>query len=109
MCYLKFTQASNDRYWSYPKLRKTMQGQSVLRRFDYINPEQVFEHLINPLDTLKHLAKSLGQEGLIKISLPNSRIALKKLKQSGSYVALSDKHIMLVQPLEHINCFKYTS
>jgi SAM-dependent methyltransferase len=79
------------------------------RRFDYINTEQVFEHLIHPLDTLKHLAQALNAGGLIKISVPDSRYALRRLEKSGAFGSLAAKHKIPVQPLEHVNCFEFAS
>lgn len=40
--------------------------------FDFIFMEQVFEHLLSPLDTLTKLAKILKQEGVIYIGVPNA-------------------------------------
>ncbi len=39
--------------------------------FDFINTEQVFEHITSPLEILKYLSHSLKQHGLIKISVPD--------------------------------------
>lgn len=38
--------------------------------FDYIHLEQVFEHLLDPLTTLRHLASRLAPEGVIYIGVP---------------------------------------
>ncbi|MEP1001673.1 class I SAM-dependent methyltransferase [Leptolyngbya sp. SLC-A1] len=75
-------------------------------KFDFINTDQVFEHLADPQDTLKYLRKSLKPDSLIKISVPNSfgiRYRLKHMDWSapkGSFKSLNP-----VAPLEHINCF----
>jgi hypothetical protein len=77
------------------------------RRFHYINTEQVFEHLLDPLHTLRHLAGSLAPRGVIKISVPDSRTALRALSRNPSFGALSAAYRVPVQPLEHVNCFEF--
>lgn len=78
--------------------------------FDFINTEQVFEHIAAPLDTLNHLKKSLKQNGLIKISVPDGSVIKRRLKvmdwnaPKGSRNSLNP-----VAPLEHINCFNRNS
>jgi 2-polyprenyl-3-methyl-5-hydroxy-6-metoxy-1,4-benzoquinol methylase len=79
-------------------------------KFDFINTEQVFEHIQNPLDTLMYLSDSLKPGGLIKISVPSGKNIKKKLK-IGDWMAPkgSKKSLNPVSPLEHINCFTRTS
>lgn len=78
--------------------------------FDFINTEQVFEHLPHPLETLKHLKRALKKDGIIKISVPNgadikSRLTLMDWgAEKNSMNSLNP-----VAPLEHINCFKHRS
>lgn len=75
-------------------------------QFDFINTEQVFEHLPYPLETLEYLKNLLNAEGIIKISVPNTHGMKRKLKKmdwkapKGSYNSINPIH-----PLEHINCF----
>lgn len=76
------------------------------RRFDYINTEQVFEHLIDPRLVIEHLSKALKPGGLLKISVPDGRGARKTLLDFG---AASAKQIMPIAPLEHVNCFDHRS
>jgi 2-polyprenyl-3-methyl-5-hydroxy-6-metoxy-1,4-benzoquinol methylase len=78
------------------------------RKFDFINTEQVFEHLIDPLPTLRHLANAIDGGGLIRISVPDSRAALRALAKR-NFAALSSKQVMPIAPLEHVNCFEYRS
>jgi len=86
----------------------TLDWQQIARhRFHFINTEQVFEHLLEPLATLRHLAGSLEPDGVIKISVPNSAGALRAVSRQGSFMALSAEHRMAVQPLEHVNCFEF--
>jgi SAM-dependent methyltransferase len=77
--------------------------------FHFINTEQVFEHLIEPLETLQHLARSLAPGGLLKVSVPDARIALQHLEKARSFSPLSAKDRVPVQPLEHVNCYEYAT
>ena len=74
--------------------------------FDFINTDQVFEHIPNPLDTLKHLSKGLSEKGILRICVPNgddnNRI-LNKMNWSAPKGSVDSLNI--VAPLEHINCF----
>lgn len=75
-------------------------------RFDFINTEQVFEHLREPFETLSYLKDSLTPHGLIKISVPDGTKIKEKLRNAdwtapkGSKTSLNP-----VSPLEHVNCF----
>lgn len=76
-------------------------------RFDFINTEQVFEHLNDPLDTLKRLVQSLNQGGVIRINVPNGFGIEQKLQSKESWTAAKGaKHALsAVRPLRHVNCF----
>ncbi len=75
--------------------------------FDFINTEQVFEHLPNPLAILRILVKGLKPGGLIKISVPNGYDIERRLKANDWKAAkISANSLNPVAPLEHINCFK---
>jgi len=78
--------------------------------FDLINTEQVFEHIPEPLETLRYLKESLEPHGLIKISVPDGRDIKRRLK-IGDWMAPkgSKNSLNPVSPLEHINCFKRAS
>lgn len=75
-------------------------------RFDFINAEQVFEHIPEPLSTLRHLKLSLKSDGLLKIGVPTANDIERRLKildwkcPRGSRNSLNP-----VAPLEHINLF----
>lgn len=77
-----------------------------IQKFDFINTDDVFEHLVDPVPVLDHLAKGLKKGGIIKISVPNGIVNLKAIKamdwsaQRGTELNLNG-----VSPLEHINCF----
>ncbi len=78
--------------------------------FDFINTEQVFEHIPNPLDTLIHLKDALKPEGMLKISVPTANDITRRLKlmdwtaRKGTRNSLNP-----VAPLEHINYFRRSS
>lgn len=80
------------------------------RRFDFINTEQVFEHLTRPSETLRHLAQSLKDGGIIRISVPSAGGVERRLKRM-DWSAECDSRDSLapVTPLEHINCFRPSS
>lgn len=72
--------------------------------FDYINTDQVFEHLSDPLYAITKLSKALKINGIIKIFVPNTnRDYLAKLTRN--WVPRKDSF----HPLEHINCFNRKS
>ncbi len=76
--------------------------------FDFINADQVFEHLPDPLGTLRVLAAKLRPGGYLKISTPADRKIEAKLAhfRAGDYaldVFLREFHAL--SPLSHINLF----
>lgn len=79
-------------------------------RFDFINTEQVFEHVPQPLDLLERLASALAPGGVVKISVPSGeRIdGLIESLRAGTYEG-DRETIIPVQPLEHLNCFRRAS
>jgi len=78
--------------------------------FDYINTEQVFEHISNPLQTLKKLRKSLTPEGIIKISVPNGKNLKEYINKENWGISKGKKgSLNPVSPLEHITSFTYKS
>ena len=77
------------------------------RRFDFINTEQVFEHIPRPLETLSYLAGSLSEGGLLRISIPSAKGIERRLKRMDWTAPRKSKDSLLpVAPLEHINCFR---
>lgn len=77
-------------------------------QFDFINAEQVFEHLSDPLDTLSYLKKAIRPGGLIRIAVPDGWNIKRKLKNA-NWTADKNASSSLneVAPLEHINCFNH--
>ena len=76
------------------------------RNFHFINTEQVFEHLVEPAVTLRHLATALADGGLLRISVPNCRSALRALEKKPSFERLSLDDVRALHPLEHLNGFE---
>lgn len=74
--------------------------------YDFINTEQVFEHLPNPQTVLSRLKKCLKPNGLLKISVPNGANIKQKLKKSDWKAKKeSSNSLNPIAPLEHVNCF----
>ena len=80
-----------------------------VKKFHLINTEQVFEHLIQPRETLQRLVGALADDGILKISVPNAKAVVRKMARGVSFGALSRAEIMPIAPLEHVNAFDYNS
>ena len=79
-------------------------------QFDFINTEQVFEHLPDPLGTLMHLAKAVGPGGVLKISVPTANDIARRLRIMDWRAPRGTRNSLnAVAPLEHINCFRRKS
>jgi len=79
-------------------------------RFDFINTEQVFEHLVDPLEVLMSLRASLKPSGLVKISVPSAAGIDRELRRPDWAAPKGSKHSLnAVAPLEHLNCFPRTA
>jgi len=74
--------------------------------FEFVNAEQVFEHLVQPRETLVRLARALAPGGWLKINVPSDRNIRARLRNpdwdapKGAASSLN-----AVAPLEHLNCF----
>ena len=80
------------------------------QKFDFINAAQVFEHVTEPLDTLKALVASLNPGGIVRIGVPRGWDIKRRLKIWDW--KLPDTHpdsLNPVAPLQHINCFSFRS
>jgi SAM-dependent methyltransferase len=75
------------------------------RSFDFINSEQVFEHLTDPLGALKHLVSALAPGGMLKISVPDGRDVKKRLALGDWSAMDGPRSLLVVTPLQHINGF----
>ena len=78
--------------------------------FDFINTEQVVEHLPHPRQTVTALKDVLASGGILKISVPDGS-AIKSVLQTWSWVGAINNKTKLspVHPLEHLNCFTPSS
>ena len=74
--------------------------------FDFVNTEQVFEHLPNPGEILELLVKALRPGGLLKISVPRSRaLAAGRFDLDFDAPKYAANAITPVQPLEHLQYY----
>ncbi len=78
-------------------------------KFDYINTEQVFEHIEDPYQTLMILKMALKPGGIIKLSVPHGQELKKKLNQMKVSGRFDMENIREVAPFQHINCFNHDS
>ena len=72
--------------------------------FDFINCDQVFEHLCNPIDNLTEINESLKNGGVVKISIPYSPfswLSIRRLDRFGKGTGVAPPDILA--PLEHLN------
>jgi 2-polyprenyl-3-methyl-5-hydroxy-6-metoxy-1,4-benzoquinol methylase len=74
--------------------------------FDFINLEQLLEHVPEPLPLLQRLGASLAPGGIVKISVPSAErsMSIVRLLRTGAYRG-DYQTIMPIQPLEHVNSF----
>ncbi|HEY7841669.1 MAG TPA: class I SAM-dependent methyltransferase [Gammaproteobacteria bacterium] len=70
--------------------------------FDFINAEQVFEHITDPLATARELSRVLRPRGVVRIAVPDAEAAIRGLADPG-WKARKDA----LHPLEHINGFTH--
>jgi SAM-dependent methyltransferase len=75
-------------------------------RFDFINTDQLFEHVVDPGGLAKMLADVLAPGGILKIAVPRGDGTPSRLK-TGDWLTQvrSAKSLNPVLPLEHVNCF----
>jgi SAM-dependent methyltransferase len=81
-------------------------------RFDFINVDQVVEHLSEPLKIARQLSQSLNPGGFLKMSTPDNR-ALPRLlahaQRNGDNGVLNPRTLDPLRPLEHVNLFNHRS
>ena len=76
--------------------------------FDYVNMEQVLEHLAAPWEVMKKLTNCLKPGGLLQVAVPNGNKTLAHIS-SLDWSTAEHSQTMPVHPLEHINCFSHDS
>jgi len=72
------------------------------KEFDFVNANQVFEHLSHPTETLRSLVLSLKDNGIIRIAVPDGRGIESAIASPGWKPSKGP-----IQPLEHVNCFSH--
>jgi len=79
-------------------------------RFDYINTEQVVEHLPDPRAAVRQLSEGLGRRGVLKVSVPYAAWLERgpvridwSTKEGGRYGPKP------IEPLQHLNYFRSPS
>jgi 2-polyprenyl-3-methyl-5-hydroxy-6-metoxy-1,4-benzoquinol methylase len=72
------------------------------QNFDFINADQVFEHIPQPLQTLKLLVAHLNPGGIVRIAVPDGQGIEHELARPDWRASKNSIH-----PLEHINCFQH--
>lgn len=79
-------------------------------QFDFINTEQIFEHIPEPLQTLCHLKRALKPNGILKISVPIANDIERRLRIMDWEALKGTKNSLNpIAPLEHINFFRRKS
>jgi 2-polyprenyl-3-methyl-5-hydroxy-6-metoxy-1,4-benzoquinol methylase len=79
-------------------------------QFDFINTEQVFEHISKPLETLCYLKMALKTGGVLKISVPTANDIEQRLEIMDWRIPKGNRNSLNpVAPLEHINFFRRKS
>jgi SAM-dependent methyltransferase len=80
------------------------------RSFDFVNCEQVFEHLVDPRSSLAALSRSLAPDGWLKLGVPDGR-RVRRLIRNPDWAAPKGtrRSLNAVAPLEHLNCFTVRS
>jgi 2-polyprenyl-3-methyl-5-hydroxy-6-metoxy-1,4-benzoquinol methylase len=76
--------------------------------FDFINIDQVVEHLSDPLGVIARLKENLKPDGIIKISVPGSDrlpVLLREAQTSGDNTVLKARTLKALAPLGHVNLF----
>lgn len=77
---------------------------------DFINADQVFEHLSDPYETASLLAGALGPGGVLKIAVPRADDIERRLRRPDWNARKFSRHSLnAIQPLEHVNCFSERS
>ncbi len=80
--------------------------------FDFINADQVFEHLPDPLGVIRLLAAKLRSGGHCKISTPSDggiEAKLARLNRGGYALETFKREFHALAPLSHINLFTAAS
>lgn len=83
-------------------VRIISEDEIVQMKFDFVNTDQVLEHVINPREVLKILSGALRENGALKISVPNAKMISRDLRKLSF---ANPKTYKAMTPLQHINVF----
>jgi 2-polyprenyl-3-methyl-5-hydroxy-6-metoxy-1,4-benzoquinol methylase len=76
---------------------------------DFVNCDQIFEHLTNPVAVLRAIRECLSDNGMVRISVPHSFHSLKEVslldREPKSDIVIPD----ILAPLEHLNYYNRRS
>ena len=76
---------------------------------DFVNCDQIFEHLIDPIVVLKSIRKSLNENGLVRILVPHSFFPDREVSLLDRSISNGFKIPDILAPLEHLNYFEKKS
>lgn len=77
---------------------------------DFINTEQVFEHLSQPYEDFRVLAHALKPNGILKVAVPEGRDIRRRLARADWFAPKYSRcSLNPVHPLEHVNCHSLRS
>jgi len=76
---------------------------------DFINVEQVFEHLVDPFVVLKRLTKLRKPGGLLRIAVPNCSKLIRRVIGGAAYQDLNSDDLVALAPVKHINSSTHDS
>jgi len=77
-------------------------------RLDFVNADQVFEHLPEPREVLRLLSLALAPGGILKIAVPRAHRIAERLA-AFDWQVRRHAEIMPIHPLEHLNAFNEAS
>lgn len=78
----------------------------TLGKYHFINSEQVFEHLTDPLAVMTQLSEALLPGGVLKVSVPSARgVSRLCARLAAGQQHIDPAEIVPIQPLEHVNCY----
>jgi len=78
--------------------------------YDFININQVLEHVNEPCRLISHAVSLLKDDGILYISVPNGSRTKELLTTSSWYIPkYHPDSLNSIAPLEHINCFSNSS
>ncbi len=71
--------------------------------YDFVNCDQVFEHLCTPIDNLVEINRCLKMGGVVKISIPHTFTVGSTINRLKAFKSGAGTPPDIVAPLEHLN------